>query len=275
MIGSQMPVIGSPAPFKVRVFGPLNSPVPFAAAMVAGLIAAMLDARKSRWLLAPPIFVALLLSLVRSEWIAFILGFVAIVLVSPARAVRRSTRIASVALVVALFSAPLLAYPPVANTVMMRLQTLNAGSQDVSFRDRLTLYRTFELQHPLLGQGTGSTDAATRLSSGDAQLDAKSGNIDSALIHMVMNLGLPLSASFLAGLVWLIVQAGLGAARSNMATAGFGLAVAGLSQLVSYDVLASGPAALMYAGLVLSYAPAPRGPSRAEREAGPLVLAAI
>ena len=251
MIGSQMLGIGLPAPFRVRVFGPLNSPVPFAAVMVAGLIAGFLDARKSRWLLLPCVFVALLLSLVRSEWLAVVVAFVAILVAAPARALQRSVRLGVMVLVLAVTTAPLLSYGPIATAVGLRLQSLHAGGQDASLRDRLTLYRNFELGPVLLGEGLGSTDAATRLSGGDARLDARRGNIDSALLHLVTGLGVPFAILFGSGLVWLLAGAARGAARSNMATAGLALAVAGLSQSPSYNVLISGPAVLMYAGFVV------------------------
>lgn len=253
MINSGMPVLGEPLPFRIRVFGPLNSPVPFAAVMVAGLIATLLDGRPWRWFLAPPMLVALLLSLVRSEWLALAVGLTAVAVAAGAGSFGRLLRMVAVLALTVLMGLPLLAYEPINRAVATRMESFRAGSSDVSLRDRMILYQTVTFEEPVIGKGLGSTDNATRLNSaGRGRLDPKHGTVDSALIQLATSYGLPMAAVFLGVLAWLGISAGLAAGASSAGLAGLAITAASLSQLPSYNMLISAAAVLLYLGLGLS-----------------------
>ncbi|WP_374471604.1 O-antigen ligase family protein [Phenylobacterium sp.] len=252
MINSGMPVLGEPLPFRVRVFGPLNSPVPFAAVMVAGIIAAILDPRPWRWFLAPTMLVALLLSLVRSEWLALAIGMTAVALVAGVASIGRVVRMFAVVPLVFALGLPLLAYEPIQRAVVSRVESFRAGSSDVSLRDRLILYQTITFEEPILGKGLGSTDNATRLGSGNGRLDPKHGTVDSALIQLATSYGIPMAVAFLAVLAWLATAAVVAGRRSSAGLAGLAIVAASLSQLPSYNMLISAAAVLLYFGLGLS-----------------------
>jgi hypothetical protein len=253
MINSGMPVLGEPLPYRVRVFGSLNSPVPFAAVMVAGIMATTLDPRPWRWLLAPPMVVALLLSLVRSEWLALAMGGAAVGLVAVAQLGRVIRMVAALVLTLAL-GLPILAYEPIQRAVVSRVQSFSAGSSDVSLRERTLLYERVRFDKPIVGSGLGSTDNATRLSTG-GRLDPKHGTVDSALIQLGTSFGLPMAAAFLAALGWLALTAVPTARRSSAGLAGLAIVAASLSQLPSYNMLISAAAVLLHLGLALSLPP--------------------
>lgn len=254
MLNSGMPVLGEPLPFRIRVFGPLNSPVPFAAVMVAGIVAATLDARPWQWLLTPTMVVALLLSLVRSEWIALAVAVTVIGFFAAVRLGRLMRMVAALALTLAL-GLPLLAYEPIHRAVISRVESFSAGRSDVSLRERMILYQTIRFEEPILGKGLGSTDNATRLSTGSGRLDPKHGTVDSALIQLGTSYGLPMAALFLAALAWQAIRAAPGARRSSAGLAGLAIVAASLSQLPSYNMLISAAAVLLYVGLGLSLPP--------------------
>lgn len=277
MINSGMPVLGEPLPFRVRVFGPLNSPVPFAAVMVAGLIAALLDPRPWRWFLAPTMLVALLLSLVRSEWVGLAVGLTAVTLLAGVASIGRVVRMLAVFPMVVALGLPLLAYEPIHRAVVSRVESFRAGSSDVSLRDRMILYQTITFEEPILGKGLGSTDNATRLSSGNGRLDPKHGTVDSALIQLATSYGIPMAAAFLGVMAWLAAHAAAGGRRSSAGLAGLAIVAASLSQLPSYNMLISAAAVLLYFGLGLSLptrtsavAPDPGQLETAEAEDRPL-----
>lgn len=252
MINSGMPVLGEPQPFRVRVFGPLNSPVPFAAVMAAGILAALLDPRPWRWLLAPTMLVALLLSLVRSEWLGLGLAMAAVALVAGVASLGRVARMFAVLPLVVVMGLPLLAYEPIQRAVAGRIESFRAGGSDVSVRDRMILYQTITFDEPILGKGLGSTDNATRLRSGNGRLDPKHGTVDSALIQLGTSFGLPMAAAFLGVLAWLAARAATVRSRGPADLAGLAIVVASLSQLPSYNMLISAAAVLLYLGLGLS-----------------------
>lgn len=267
MMNSGMPVLGEPLPFRVRVFGPLNSPVPFAATMVAGIIAATLDPRPWRWLLAPTMVVALLLSLVRSEWLALAVAMAAVGILAVAQLGRVLRMLAALALTLAL-GLPLLAYEPIQRAVMSRVESFAAGSSDVSLRERMILYERIRFEEPVLGMGLGSTDNATRLTGG-GRLDPKHGTVDSALIQLGTSFGLPMAALFLTALAWQALRAAAAAGRSSAGLAGMAIVAASLSQLPSYNMLISAAAVLLFFGLGLSL-PARRPAAALHDESGDL-----
>jgi hypothetical protein len=252
MINSGMPVLGDPLPFAVRVFGPLNSPVPFAAVMVAGILAAILDPRPWRWFLAPTMLVALLLSLVRSEWIALLVGVAVVALGAGLGSLGRIARMfAAFALVLAL-GLPLLTYEPIQRVVTRRIESFSAGVSDVSLRDRAILYRTVTFEAPLKGQGLGSTDNATRLQGSRGALDPKHGTVDSGLIQLATAFGLPMAAVYLGVLAAMGAVAALARGKSSWRLCGLAIVAASLSQLPSYNMLISAAAMLLYFGLAMS-----------------------
>lgn len=252
MINSAMPVLGEPLPFAVRVFGPLNSPVPFAAVMVAGILAAILDPRPWRWFLAPTMFVALLLSLVRSEWAALAVGVTVIAVAAGLSSLGRILRMFAVFGLVLAMGLPLLAYEPIQRVVVRRIESFSAGRSDVSLRDRMILYRTVTFEEPLTGQGLGSTDNATRLRGGTGHLDPKHGTVDSGLIQLATTYGMPMAAIYLAVASWMCLAAAFAPRKSSWRLAGLAIVAASLSQLPSYNMLISAAAVLLYFGMAMS-----------------------
>jgi len=252
MINSGLPVLGAPVPFSVRVFGPLNSPVPFAAVMVAGFIATVLDPQPWRWILAPTMLVALMLSLVRSEWAALALAIVAVALFAGAASLLRVARMFVVVAIVAVMGLPLLGHEPIRRAVEARLATFQSGSSDTSFRDRMILYTNFTFDEPVIGLGLGRTDTATRLSTARGNMDGKNGTMDSGVLQAVNTFGLPMAIVLMGVLAWLGLTSVAGARQSSWGLAGLAIVVAGLSQIPAYNMLVGAAAVLLYLGFAMS-----------------------
>lgn len=181
MISSGMYSVGRAFPYEVRVFSLVNAPLPFATILVAGLMIALSTRGVGRILLLVAGTMALLLSLVRSVWLAGLLG----VLVYVASVPLRTTRKVIAPLLVtaaAILAAPLLAPPEISQPTMRIVQdrflTLSSIQSDVSFRDRtsfLSRISNVVLESPA-GRGLGSTGVSSTLDeSGEGIRDFDNG----------------------------------------------------------------------------------------------------
>jgi hypothetical protein len=181
MVNSGMYSVGRAFPYEVRVFSLVNAPLPFATILVAGLFIAL--AGRGPWRAASLIAgsIALLLSLVRSVWLAGLVGFLVFVASIPVRAGRRVLAMVLITAAV-VGTAPLLAPPDIAKPtiriVRERLLTFTSLGTDVSFRDRASFLENISevvAENPL-GHGLGSTGVSSTLGeSGDGIRDFDNG----------------------------------------------------------------------------------------------------
>ena len=228
MTNADMVSIGTPFPYEVRVFSTLNSPGPFAAVMMAGLLLLLRSPGVLRWGAAAVGFASFLLSLVRSAWGGWVVGLLVLASQLPNR---ERTRLILTLMVVGVAALPLLRVGPIAESVNTRFESLDNISSDSSYRARLTLYTdmaSFLIRNPL-GLGMGSTGVATDLNDeGGGVL-----NLDSGVIAVPYTFGVLGTLYYAGGVLWLF---GLALARlSHLGTFGttcLSIAVAGLSQVV-------------------------------------------
>src|SRR5215813_3573385 len=103
---------GRPEPFEVRVWSTMNSPGPFANALVAGLLLFFAVRSPLKLPAAVAGYLSFLLSVVRSAWLSWVVGFVAIMKTANPRVIFRS--ILSLAILV-LCIVPLVSDPRVSN----------------------------------------------------------------------------------------------------------------------------------------------------------------
>jgi hypothetical protein len=250
---SEMSSIGGPQPFKVRIWSTMNSPQPFALAMMAGLLFAFAAKGWFRIVAAGPGYVSLLLSLVRTAWLGWVIGL--IILFARARGVHKA-RLLAVGIVVGLLSLPLLLLDPVADRVTARFETMQDLGEDESFRARLALYSEFFLASAgnVVGEGIGSANLATKL-AGDGDL-AEYRTIDSGVLEMMFVLGWPGTLLYLGGLCWLVGGAfGGHADRHDLAVPAAGaVVVAILAMTVSHNTLigVGGSVLWTFLGLMLA-----------------------
>jgi hypothetical protein len=253
MRASLMSSIGGPHPFKVRVWSTMNSPQPFALAIMAGLLFAFAAKGPFRFIAAGPGYVSLLLSLVRTAWLGWLIGV--IILLVRARGGQRM-RLLAVGMLVCLLSLPLLLLEPVADRVAGRFETMQQIEGDESFRARLVLYSEFFLtaSNNVVGEGIGSANSATKLADGGDVAEFRT--IDSGILEVMFVLGWPGTLFYLGGLFWLLSEAfGGPAQRQDLAVKAAGaVIIAILAMTTSYNTLigVGGMVFWTFLGLMLS-----------------------
>jgi hypothetical protein len=181
MVSSGMYSVGRAFPFEVRVFSLVNSPLNFATILVAGLFIALASRGVTRVLSLSIGAIALLLSLVRSVWIAGFLGFFFYLYSVPLRAARRFLLAGAVSLGV-IATVPLFVpddiMGPTWNLLEKRFLTFTELEQDVSYKDRASFLDNISqvvVESPW-GYGLGSTGVSSNLAEvGDGIRDFDNG----------------------------------------------------------------------------------------------------
>lgn len=197
---AEMGAIGFAEVASLRIFSTMNSPGVFALFLAAGMIVSL--PKKGVWpkLIIVVGITALMLSLVRSAWACFVMGFLFMLAVMPGR---ERVRYFFGAIMIALVGVPFLFVEPIAGQIEARLQTLTNLEDDVSFQARSNLYDEFSARalESLVGNGIGSTGTASRLSDSQ-QLES----VDSGLVDLAFTFGI-LSVLIFTLLAWICVLA--------------------------------------------------------------------
>ena len=171
MIYSQMKSIGTPEPRQVRVFSTMNSPVSFAMFATCGLLLFGFCRRGLLpVLLAIPLCMALLLTAVRTAWIAGAIGLFYCFFFN-------ATRSRAVLLTLSLLGAgaALVLMTPIGDAVAVRLASLGSNpSDDGSGHARLQEYIHVysSMDHYLFGNGFGNKVRDVKLMNNDGQFIA-------------------------------------------------------------------------------------------------------
>jgi len=193
---------GTPERFGIRVFGVLNGPGVFALFLGSVILFNLPYLRVRNWLgmaglLA--IVVALMLSLVRSAWLAVFVGVAIFLWLSPRR-IEATLSFASVLLVCGLgVFAVLLASPDAgaSDRIVQRFTTLSNIQQDGSAAERQqTTEATFAraVDQPF-GAGLGITGGGSKLGNADFS-GAPAGPIDNGFVSRFFEMGVPGFAAF-------------------------------------------------------------------------------
>ena len=243
---SGMTTIGRPEPFAVRVFGPMHSPGVFSAFLVIALVLWLARPRAPGMLAAGVAGVALLLSQVRSAWLALA---IAALLVVGSLTVAQRIRMAMLAVAAIALAGPLLFTTEMRELVNSRVATMERLDDDESAVARVIgheLALEFVADHPL-GAGIGQTDP---------KMEQYISMRDSVLAASLVQFGLPGTLLYLAatiGLLVLLVMYYWSAASIQ----GAALASAGIGLLASapFSVVTAGPIGVclwMIGGLALA-----------------------
>ncbi len=187
MRASKLESIGLPQPLLVRVFSTLNAPAVLALFMESTILIAIAAPGLRTKIQALPGIIVFLLSLVRSAWGGFALGF--ITLVWRADRTKRLWYISGLT-ALALTLLPVLASSAVGGALSYRTESLSNLSSDDSFVARLNIYRGFSNSSisAVFGLGLGNTgDVSSRL--GTANQSSASNVIDSGLLEIISNFG--------------------------------------------------------------------------------------
>lgn len=194
---AHMTVLGNPQPMQFRVFSTLNSPAPFAVIMMASLIVVMSQRSKLSWLAMGAGATALLLTTVRTAWLAWAFGFLIFAWYVPFRSISRIVfPLLSLGVVVGV----VVAFTPLSDVIMKRFASFGTLHDDFSLHERANLYAaiTDRVLNTPQGEGMGGTGPAATMSQGAALQ-----NMDSGLLDIVFSLG------WFGGLVYVIGLIGL------------------------------------------------------------------
>ena len=196
MSNSQMWSIGLPEPFKIRVFGTMNSPASFGTFIATGLLLfSFAPRRRAVMLLALPVAVALLLSQYRTAWISLAAGMAFCCLF---RRTRGRAGLIALGLLIAVGAAATTG--PFEKVVTHRLGTLTGGvSHDVSAVERVQELQMLydRSDHLAVGDGLGVLSAVTPTTM----------QIDGMIVSCVLGMGLIGGSLCLVALVWCVGRA--------------------------------------------------------------------
>jgi hypothetical protein len=186
---------GLPEPLKMRVWGTLHGPGIFGATMMVGLLL-LLNQVGPLTLPAMGVgYLAFLLSLVRSAWLGWIVGFLSVAVTLKPKFQMRLMAIAAVAL---LCLVPLVTMEPFSELIATRVQTLADGGNDFSAQERQGNYDRWLAYAAanVLGDGLG------------AIMDPAGGKavLDSAYLDLLVSLGWFGALAYLLGLALALGQ---------------------------------------------------------------------
>jgi hypothetical protein len=201
MYAGKMYVIGIPAPMMFRVFSTMNSPAPFAVVMMASLIVVLSQRSTYAWVALGAGATALLLTTVRTSWLAFAIGFLIYGWFVPWRSISRIV-VPLVGLGAMIIGVT--AFTPLGDTIMTRFHTFGTLNDDVSLHERANFYHdiTNRVMNTPLGVGMGGTGAASLMSQGTAVL-----SFDSGVLDILFSLGWFGALVFVIGLLGLVKYA--------------------------------------------------------------------
>jgi hypothetical protein len=196
LISTKLTSMGQPKPLGIRVWSTMAAPAPFAMTMMAGLL--MLFGSKGilRIPAAGAGYLAFLLSLVRSVWLAWAIGFGVLLLsLKP----KFQLRLMGIILVMALCVLPLTNVEPFASTIQSRLQSFTSLDSDRSAIARQDIYQRDLIQAStnILGNGVGNTFVVR-----DGQIQKVV--IDSGFLDLFFTLGWFGGMFYIGGLLLLL-----------------------------------------------------------------------
>jgi hypothetical protein len=247
---SQFTTAGLAQDEEVRLFGPLNSPGPYAIALMASLVFVLVAKGPMRLVGGALGFPAFLLSLVRSAWGGWALAALFIVWRVGGKT---RLRILVAGFVIAVAAVPLVTVGPVANAISARFATLNNVQQDSSFQSRQALYESTTItafEQPI-GTGLGQFGLASKLTTGQTTV------FDSGVLQIPFEFGWVGGGLLLwaMGAFVLRVLAVTRMSADRMAIAGGGLFIALLLQNIFSSTFSGVTGISLWTGLALALGP--------------------
>jgi hypothetical protein len=198
MYAAKMYVIGIPQPMMFRVFSTMNSPAPFAVVMMASLLVVLSQRTMWSWVALGAGATSLLLTTVRTSWLAWGIGFLIYACFVPWRSISRIVvPLAALGTIVVVVTA----FTPLGDTIMTRFHSFGTLHDDVSLHERVNFFNdiTNRVMNTPMGVGMGGTGAAALMSQGTAVL-----SFDSGVLDIVFSLGWFGALVFVIGLLGLV-----------------------------------------------------------------------
>lgn len=196
MVAANMASIGMPVPFGFRAFGTMNSPGPYAVALMLGMLFLFGTARRGMVLSLTLALLALLLTRTRTGWVALAMGLLIIQFMGP---LRRAARNWFFILLMGVVTVPVLSLDVFRETIARRLLSFTSLEDDSSVRQRVMLSNLAiqEIGRRAEGEGLGSTGGAVKISS-DVGRQA---SIDNGFLEVFYVLGWPGGCMVMLGLL--------------------------------------------------------------------------
>ncbi len=188
--------IGVPVRFGFRAFGTMNSPGPYAVALLVGMIFMLGTARRGMVISLTLGLLALLLTRARSSWVALIVGLLIVQLMGP---VRRMGRNWIFLLFMVAVAVPVLSLDVFRDTIFSRIASFASLNEDSSVRQRLVLSNlaTQALGARAEGEGLGATGGGTKLGTATG----RQASIDNGFLEVFYVLGWPGGSLVMLGLL--------------------------------------------------------------------------
>lgn len=198
MLNANLPAIGDPIPFAVRVFSTMNGPGSYAAFLMSGLLILFTARGWLRWI---PIALgagSMLLTAVRTNWLGTVIGIIMIAIFGGSKRIRLSILGAAASLPIVLVL--LLQVPQVNLLIQKRLDTFASLQTDDSANARAEGYRYF-FNHMLPDNPMGSGLASTGTYATYGNKHAAPQILDGAILEIGSALGVIGGGVYLAAVL--------------------------------------------------------------------------
>ncbi|MBX2864245.1 MAG: O-antigen ligase domain-containing protein [Leptolyngbyaceae cyanobacterium MAG.088] len=162
-------VFGYPEPLGMRIWSTMNSPQPFAAVMMAGLILLLSSRERLKFVATGAGYLSFLLTLARSGWLSW---GAALMLYFPSLKSHLQVRLLVTLMIMALLVVPLASIEPLASEIVPRLESLSDTQEDGSYQARLEGYNELlgEALNQGMGRGLGTVVESDYLGSNDSSI---------------------------------------------------------------------------------------------------------
>ncbi len=176
MEATELAAFGAPAPFEVRVFSTMNAPQIAGAFLAIGIIVTYWSRFRFKYISMAAGICSLALTISRAAWVAFVGGFLLLLIRLPAKERGKIILAGGLAVVVLLAG---LAIPAVNDTLSPRFQSLTDVKNDDSANERAAIYSGVinSLQRTPFGLGIGVENDGSGGDMSDAEHDSTAINL--------------------------------------------------------------------------------------------------
>ncbi len=233
MLNAAIDSIGFPEPFQIRVFSTMNAPGAFAVVLMAGLLLLLSNQGVWRFPASVAGYLSFLLSQVRSAWLGWFVGLLALI---PFLKPRFQMSLIATILILAVGVVPLTTVEPFSEVINSRVQSFSDAKGDESYNERMAGYTELfdEALGELPGRGLGFVISSSKTSFGPN---------DSGILAILFSLGWFGTIPYMSGIALLFfssfqggetsfdpfVSTARGISLGVFAQIGLGVATAGVS----------------------------------------------
>ena len=189
LINSNAIAFGTPKPLGIRVWSTMNSPQPFAAVMMAGLILLLSNREALKFMATGVGYLSFLLSLARTGWLSWMVGLA--IYISSLKS-HLQIRLFATLIVMVMLVVPLVSIEPLSSKITPRLRSLTETQEDGSYQARVKGYSQLldDALTEVVGQGLGFELESSNL-----------GSQDSGILTLLFSLGWLGTFPYVAGIL--------------------------------------------------------------------------